>query len=1247
MAEPQRCPNCGREISAHVSQGLCSACLLTEVLNRQDESRSLHVGSMSIAGIVDDPAEHEHEVSIDANSTASHVISTECGRSNDSALTADLAQRDGPAEDENSVTPVTRNRTFGDYEIRAELGSGAMGVVYKARQISLNRLVALKMIKSGAFAGKGELRRFQNEAEAVAGLDHPHIVPIHEVGEHDGKRYFSMKLIGGPCLSQELASYTENPENAAKLVVTIAEAVHHAHQRGILHRDLKPSNILLDEQGEPHLSDFGLAKQVEVDGSLTESGAVLGTPAYMAPEQATGTKRLVTTLSDVYGLGAVLYALLTGQPPFSGDSVIETLDHVRHRSPVPPSRLNPKVSRDLEIVCLKCLDKNPQRRGPSAHALAAELRRFLGGEPVQARPVSAFENGWRWCRRRPLIAGLTTALVATVLGGLIGTSLALLVALDARQDALRRARDAVEAQAKEKEQTELAERHLQQARKARANEREQTDLAEKRLYDVRVSLLQRYWESHNDKLFQQGLLDQDPDNHHGVDRRGFEWFYWQRNYKRRKISPGHITFLGHADRVWSAAFSPDGSRLASGSSDGTLKVWDAGSGKEIFTLKGHADAVAGVSFSPDGKLIATAGWDGAVKVWDAGSRRETFAFRRHDGAVYCVAFSPDGKYLASAGWDETLKLWDAGSGRETVTLKGHDGAISCLAFSPDGGRIASAGFDQTVKIWDPRTAKETITLRGHSGGVNCVAFSPDGKRIGSASVDTTVKVWDASSGQEIFTLMGQTETVAGIAFSPDGKLLASADWGGTIRVNGADIGEEVLAFKGHSGAVNCVAFSPDGKRLASAGDDATPTVWDTASAQGTLTLECHSDGVRGVAFSPDGKLLASAGSDTYDLRLIYSVTDLGGIPKAEKGTIVVADVEHVIYFRIFSGDGKVVVETDEEGLAEQAQRSDDENARPEQAQRIADFRNLFESVRPPHELTRSEKTRVVAAIRLLVGHTCSDAAVKVWSAGNGQRLFTLNGHAGIVAGVAFSPDAKLIASAGSDGTVKVWDVDRGQETLTFKGHAGAVYCVAFGPDGKRIASGGQNGLVTVWDARTGLEISTIQKHGDRVWSVAFSADGKQLASASDDGTVKVWDVRTWNASLTLVGSGDDVRSVAFSPDGRRIASASADNTLRMWDTATGLGATPFQGHTARVSSVAFSPDGKRVASAGQDKSLKIWDADTGQETLTLLGHTDIVVCVVFSDDGKRIASASLDGTVKVWDARPLDAEHAAPDLDAR
>src|SRR5262245_58459823 len=322
-----------------------------------------------------------------------------------SAATAD------PAGNGPDLPRGSRVRYFGDYELKRVLGKGGMGVVYKAKQLSLNRLVALKMIKAGVLADDAELRRFQNEAEAVAALDHPGIVPIHEVGEHDGQRYFSMKLVPGDSLAARLDHYRDDPRAAAFLVAEVAKAVHHAHMRGILHRDLKPANILVDEQGVPHVTDFGLAKRVEGDSELTQSGAIMGTPAYMAPEQTTGRRGSITTATDVYGLGAVLYALLAGQAPFGGDSVIETLDAVRTRPPEPPSRLNAKVPRDLEVICLKCLAKDTRSRYSSAQALAEDLRRYLTGEPILARPVGAAERAWMWCRRNKGIAALGALLV--------------------------------------------------------------------------------------------------------------------------------------------------------------------------------------------------------------------------------------------------------------------------------------------------------------------------------------------------------------------------------------------------------------------------------------------------------------------------------------------------------------------------------------------------------------------------------------------------------------------------------------------------------------------------------------------------------------------------------------------------------------------------------------------------------------------------------------------------------------------
>jgi len=413
--DANRCPTCGDELPANGAEPICPRCLLrlaiagpapgSSVVGSTILPDSTEAGCAAPGASVPDP--------VAGDETIAHKRSPDRTDADaDPTVNARSASGDLP-----SGMAV---RYFGDYEILKVLGRGGMGIVYQARQVSLNRLVALKMIKAGMFADDAELRRFRNEAEAVALLDHPGIVPVYEVGAHDGQRYFSMKLVEGGNLAECLGSYKENPKAAATLLAKIAGAIQHAHVRGILHRDLKPANILIDGEGHPHVTDFGLAKRVEGDAELTQSGAILGTPAYMSPEQARGRRGSITTASDVYGLGAILYALLTSRAPFGGDSVIETLEAVQTQPPASPRKFNRNVPIDLETICLKCLEKEPARRYHSAEDLAADLGRWVEGRPITARHVGGVARAVMWCRRKPLVAGLAASLLIAVVVGSVG-----------------------------------------------------------------------------------------------------------------------------------------------------------------------------------------------------------------------------------------------------------------------------------------------------------------------------------------------------------------------------------------------------------------------------------------------------------------------------------------------------------------------------------------------------------------------------------------------------------------------------------------------------------------------------------------------------------------------------------------------------------------------------------------------------------------------------------------------------------
>jgi WD40 repeat protein/tRNA A-37 threonylcarbamoyl transferase component Bud32 len=1078
-----------------------------------------------------------------------------------------------------TVSPMP---TLPGYEVLAELGRGGMGVVYQARQIKANRLVALKMIRGDEHARPDERRRFATEVEAIARLQHPNIVQVYEVGEHNGLPFFSMELCPNGSLDRKLAGAPQPPDEAAHLVEVLARAMHAAHQKHIIHRDLKPANVLLTEEGTAKITDFGLAKKLDETGKTGASSAVLGTASYMAPEQAGGPVREVGPAADIYSLGAILYECLTGRPPFKAMSLADTLLQVIQEEPVSVCRLQPKVPRDLETICLKCLSKEPHKRYASAEALAEDLRRFQNREPIHARPVGVGERAVKWVRRRPAVAGLLGGLVLVTVLGFGGVTGALVYALEGwdraennkrdeqkarkeaeekKEEADRASREATEQAREALKQKKEAVRQAKKAEEAKKREARERRRVENLLHAVQLARADREAEIGSYSRARE-YLDACASN-----QRRWEWYHL---YRRTRCGAPLLSLTGHTQEVGSVSYRPDGLRIASAGSDRTVRVWDARTGKATRSLEGHTDRAHSVSYSPDGTRLVSASADRTVRVWDAGSGAPLLTLKGHTDRVWSARFSPDNSRIASAGADGTVRVWDARTGEELLTLEGHTDSVRSVCFSPDGSRIASASADGTVRVWEARKGEELLTFEGHAESVRCVCFSPDGGKIASGSEDHTVKVWDARTGNELLTLQGHNDHVTSVSFAPDGSRLASASEDRTVKVWETDSGTDFLTLEGHTNFVQAVCFSPDGTRIASGGDDKSVRVWDVRTGIDLLTFKEHTDAVWRASFSPDGLRIATASADkTVKVRAARTGARL----------LTLAGHTDRAYGVSFSPDG----------------------------------------------------TRIASG--------GADRTVRTWDARTGALLLTLKGHAGIVWNVAYSPDGSRIASAAGDKTVRVWDARTGAQLLILKGHTGTVWAVAFSPDGSRIASASADRTVKVWSAVNGEDLRTLTGHKNDVYSVAFAPDGLRIASGSADRTVKVWDARTGAKRLDFKEHTHWVGSVCFSADGSRIASAGDDKTVRVWDARTGNQMLALKGHIAAVHGVSFSPDGSQLASAGGDKTVRVWGAGSGPPLLTLKGRPGRSYRVALSGDGGRVYAQAEPqrpgerGELLAWDAR--------------
>ncbi len=1131
MTIARTCPSCGADLPGDAPQGLCPRCLVQLGHDLLPAEARAVVKSPAPVAVAADPV---------------------------------------PIANPQSQIGAASLRSFGDYELVEEIARGGMGIVYKARQRSLDRIVALKRLLFGALSSPEFVKRFRAEATVAGSLQHPNIVAIHEVGIHQGEHYLVMDFVGGQTLAKLVAQQPLPAKRAAAYLKTIAEAVHYAHERGILHRDLKPSNVLIDEFDQPRITDFGLAKRLTPDSSLatghsslTLTGQVLGSPNYMPPEQAASGRGKVSRRSDVYALGAMLYHLTTGRPPFVAQTPTETLQQVLEAEPVSPRLLTPSVPRDLETIALKCLEKDPARRYPTAQALADELSRFVNDEAIQARPVNAAEKLWRWCRRRPAIASLCVLVLATAAACGVLAVYASRQAIVARQSALS-----------ETHQRLRAEQALSQIQMQRAEDLFAADDA-----GMALAYLAR-------------VLRDNPTNCVAATR--ILSALTHRSFPLPVCEP-----LSHGAAVNSARFSVDGRWVVTASADGTAQVWDASSGQARNSPLKHDDRVNAAHFSPDGRWVVTASKDRTARVWDARTGEPLSPLLRHDDQVWFAQFSPDSQRVITCSVDKTARVWDARTGQALTPPLKHDRPVYSAEFTPDGQRIVTASLDGTARIWAAHTGGPLAQPLQNSRSAR---FDADGQRVVTASSDGSVRIWDARTGQpltEPFDLGGASEWAE---FSPDGQRVVTRA-GATARVLDARTGQLLAELRKHTVALQVARFSPEGLRVVTASWDRTARVWDAYTGKTLGEAFRHEDMVGSAEFSPDGgRMITASGDKTARIWDVGPGQSLAVSFKHDSG---LASMH-------FSPDGQRIVTASKDSTA-----------------RVWDVRT-GQALTPPLKHRNSVTTARFSPDGRRVVTASEEGTARVWDARTGQPLTEPLQHNDALIDARFSPDGALVATASGDSTARLWDAGTGQPvTEPLRHDEGKVRSIEFSPDGQWVVTASWDATARIWNVRTGQLRFKPLEPGGVVYNACFSPDGQRVATAT--ASAQIWDARTGEPLTKPLRHDAAVDSVRFSPDGTRLVTASADRTARIWDAVTGQCLTEPMRHGDRVPYAEFSPDGQRVVTASRDGTARVWDARTGQPLSEPLRHDSRVVSARFSPDGRWVATASIDKTARIWE----------------
>ena len=1004
------------------------------------------------------------------------------------------------------------NRTrIGRFEIVEELGRGGHGIVFLAWDPAARREVALKTPHPDSLFTPELRERFLREGIAAARLAHPNIVSVLEVN-HSGPICY---IVSTYCEGKSLATLLAENRQPIPLVVAVewvaqlADAVEHAHRNGILHRDLKPANVVLEpgpvglsDRKEvsglsvsadgrsliPKVTDFGLAKLTDSHDLRSRTGVMLGTPAYMAPEQVDGSLGTIGPSTDIYGLGTILYELLTGNPPFVADSQADVLRQIAAGDPHTPRELRHDLPRDLEAICLRCLQRRPRDRYSSAAALAVDLRRFLTGEVTWARPLGIFGRVLKWARRRPATAATLAFGVLAILIFATGTFWHL-VQLDSALQIAEEARARAESREKELQQL-IYFRDMQTAHQALDDQ------------DVRKasSLLKRH----------QGVL---PEQQHG--------FSWRHLHARTFAKPKRV--MAHRGYAHSVDFTPDGCSVVSAGADGLVQIWDASNGQLRSTLRSNVAEVSLACCSPDGTTIAAAESSGGVRLWNTqtGKSLSVLAIAEFQAADR-LAWSSDGRKLAASGLPGTsLAVWDLSTREAQIIPTGHNDEINGLAYSRDGRWLATASTDETVRIWDLDQGRQFACLEPGQSHVKCVRFSHDDQYLATSGTHGAVKVWNATDWSLVANYETGADRVDSIAFSPDDAVLGFGDDFGIVREWDWKLNRVRRVIDSQQGRILCVAYSRNGDAFATAARDGSVCIWEftTEEPTGAITLT----GGSAAVFGRDSKTLffgkAPGKVSAFDFRgksmeifANKSGEPIVGLSLQGSSRLLAAGGHFVDYLNL----------TD--------------HSRPTPFLTLPGQINCI-------SVTPDEKV-------LLTGDSFPPHLVRLWDLQTGQSLGSLQGHGAAVVCLVFSPSGDVVASSSADDSIRLWDLGAQKQLRILEGHHAAVRCVSFSSDGRILASAGGDRQVRFWDPATGEASPLVLNHGASASAAAFCPDEPLLVTGDDDGYVRLWALRNGEELMVLGQLKDRVSRLLFSPDGSSLVAATTleneGGEVRIW-----------------------------------------------------------------------------------------------------